>query len=50
MDNRFEGGAILQLDEDNTIKIVDGKKISPVKQTSAINTFNALPDIPEEAE
>jgi len=50
MDNRFEGGAILQLDEDNTIKIVDGKKISPVKQTSAINTFNALPDIPEEGE
>lgn len=50
MDNRFEGGAILQLDDDNTIKIVDGKKIAPVKQASAINTFNALPDIPEETE
>jgi recombination protein RecT len=50
MDNRFEGGAILQLDDDNTIKIVDGKKIAPVKQASAINTFNALPDLPEEAE
>jgi recombination protein RecT len=50
LDNRFEGGAILQLDDDNTIKIVDGKKIAPVKQASAINTFNALPDIPEESE
>jgi recombination protein RecT len=50
MDNRFEGGAILQLDEDNTIKIVDGKKIAPAKQASAINTFNALPDIPEDVE
>lgn len=50
MDNRFEGGAILQLDDDNTIKIVDGKKIAPVKQASAINTFNSLPDIPEETE
>lgn len=50
MDNKFEGGAILQLDDDNTIKIVDGKKIAPVKQASAINTFNALPDIPEDVE
>lgn len=50
LDNRFEGGAILQLDDDNTIKIVDGKKIAPVKQASAINTFNALPDIPEESQ
>lgn len=50
LDNRFEGGAILQLDDDNTIKIVDGKKVAPVKQASAINTFNALPDIPEEGE
>ena len=50
LDNRFEGGAILQLDDDNTIKIIDGKKIAPVKQASAINTFNALPDIPEESQ
>ncbi len=50
LDNRFEGGAILSLDEDNNIKLIDGKKVAPVKQASAINTFNALPDIPEEAE
>lgn len=50
LDNRFEGGAILQLDDDNTVKIVDGKKIATVKQASAINTFNALPDLPEESQ
>jgi recombination protein RecT len=48
MDNQLTGGAILTLDEDNNIKIVDGKKIAPVKQASAISTFNSLPDIPEE--
>lgn len=47
MDNQLTGGAILTLDEDNNIKIIDGKKIAPAKQASAINTFNALPDIPE---
>jgi recombination protein RecT len=48
MDNQLTGGAILTLDEDNNIKIVDGKKIAPVKQASAISTFNSLPDLPEE--
>ena len=48
MDNQLTGGAILTLDEDNNIRIVDGKKIAPVRQASAISTFNSLPDIPEE--
>jgi len=47
MDGRLEGGAYLSLDEDNTIKIVDGKHIASTKQASAIKTFNSLPDIPE---
>ena len=47
MDNQLTGGAILTLDEDNNIKIVDGKKIAPTKQASAISTFNSLPDLPE---
>jgi recombination protein RecT len=47
MDGKLEGGAYLSLDEDNTIKIVDGKTIASTKQASAIKTFNALPEIPE---
>lgn len=47
MDNQLEVGAFLSLDEDSSIKIIDGKKIAPTKQASAINTFNSLPDIPE---
>lgn len=47
LDNNIEGGAFLSLDEDNQIRIVDGKKIAPNKQASVINTLNALPDIPE---
>lgn len=47
MDNQLEGGAYLSLDEDNNIKIIDGKKIASAKQPSAINTFNSLPEIPE---
>jgi len=47
MDNQVEGGAFLSLDDDNQIRIVDAKKISPNKQASVINTLNALPDIPE---
>lgn len=47
MDNQLEGGAYLSLDEDNNIKIIDGKKIASTKQASAINTFNSLPEIPE---
>jgi len=47
MDNQLTGGAILTLDEDNNIKIVDGKRIATTKQASPINTFNSLPDLPE---
>jgi recombination protein RecT len=47
LDNNIEGGAFLSLDEDNQIRIVDGKKIAPNKQASVINTLNSLPDIPE---
>lgn len=47
MDNQLEGGAYLSLDEDNNIKIIDGKRVATVKQASAINTFNSLPDLPE---
>lgn len=47
MDNHLEGGAYLSLDEDNNIKIIDGKRVASAKQPSAINTFNSLPEIPE---
>lgn len=47
LEQRIEGGAYLSLDENNQIKIVDGKAISPLKQASAIKTFNSLPDLPE---
>jgi recombination protein RecT len=47
IDDQVEGGAYLSLDEDNNIKIVDGKRIASTKQASAINTFNSLPEIPE---
>lgn len=47
MDNKLEGGAYLSIDDDNNIKIVDGKVISTNKQPSAIKTFNSLPEIPE---
>lgn len=47
MDNQLEGGAYLSLDEENNIKIIDGKRVASAKQPSAINTFNSLPEIPE---
>ena len=47
MDNKLEGGAILSLDEDDQVSFVEGKKIVSIKQASAINTFNSLPEIPE---
>jgi phage RecT family recombinase len=47
MDGQLESGAYLSIDEENNIKIIDGKKIAPTRQASAINTFNSLPDIPE---
>jgi recombination protein RecT len=47
MDNVLEGGAIFTLDDEQQVKIIDGKKIAPAKQASAINTFNSLPELPE---
>ena len=46
MDNQLTGGAILTLDEDNNIKILDGKKIQPTR--GGISTFNSIPDILED--
>jgi recombination protein RecT len=47
MDNQLEGGAMLTLDENNEIKIIDGKKIVSHKQASVVNTLNSLPEIPQ---
>jgi hypothetical protein len=47
MDGQLEGGAILSLDEDNNIKIIDWKNVTSLKQASVINTLNSLPEIPE---
>jgi recombination protein RecT len=47
MDGQLEGGAMLVLDEDNQVKVVDGKKISTLKQASVVNTLNSLPEIPQ---
>jgi len=47
MENRLEGGAMLMLDENNEVKIVDGTKIVTSKYASVKNTLNQLPDIPE---
>jgi recombination protein RecT len=46
MDNQLTGGAILTLDEDNNIKILDGKKIQPTR--GGISVFNSIPDILED--
>ena len=47
MDSALESGAILSLDEDNNIKLVEAKKVTSTKQNSVINTLNSLPEIPE---
>jgi len=47
MENQLEGGAMLMLDENGDVKIVDGKKIVTSKFASVKNTLNQLPDIPE---
>jgi hypothetical protein len=45
LDNNLEGGAILTLDEDNQVRIIDGKSFAPVKKPSIAQTINSLPDI-----
>ncbi len=47
MENQLEGGAMLVLDENNEVKIVDGKRIVTSKYASVKNTLNQLPEIPE---
>jgi recombination protein RecT len=47
LDGKLEGGALLDLDEDHQVKIIDGKKVSVVKQANVMNTFAALPDLDE---
>lgn len=47
LENQFEGGATLLLDENNEVRIVDGKKIISTKYASVKNTLNQLPDMPE---
>lgn len=46
MNNQLEGGAMLTLDEDNKVVIVDGKRIAATRQ-STMAGINELPDIPE---
>jgi recombination protein RecT len=47
LENQLEGGAVLVLDDDQNVKVVDGKKIVTTKYSSVKNTLNQLPDIPE---
>jgi recombination protein RecT len=47
MENKLEGGAMLMLDENNEVKIVDGTKIVTSKYASVKNTLTSLPEIPE---
>jgi len=45
LDSHIEGGATLSLDENNQVRIVDGKKISVSRQPNVMNTFNNLPEL-----
>ena len=48
LDSRLEGGATIAWDEEQKqVIVIDGKKITPVKQASVSNTLGSLPDIPE---
>lgn len=47
MDNMVEGGAILTLDENNQVKIVEGTPIKPTRYRNIYGTLNAPePEIP----
>lgn len=46
LDGQLEGGATLTLDDDDSVKIIDGKKFVSVKHASIAQTINSLPDIP----
>jgi hypothetical protein len=48
MDNMVEGGAILTLDENNQVKIVEGTPIKPTRYRNIYGTLNAPePEIPQ---
>ena len=47
LDSKIEGGALLSLDDDNKVKIIDGKRVSVLKQPNVMNTFANLPDLEE---
>ena len=44
MDGALEGGAVLSLDDDNTIRIISDKKAAP---KGVASTLSSLPEIPE---
>lgn len=49
MDSMLEGGAMLQLDENNQVKIVEGTPIKPTRYRNIYGTLNAPePTIPNE--
>ena len=48
LDSKLEGGAVLSLDENNQVKIIDGKKVSIIKQQNVLKTFANLPDLDED--
>jgi len=50
LDSHLEGGAMLSLDDNNQVKIIDGKKVSVLKQANVMNTFANLPDIGDQKE
>lgn len=47
LDSHLESGAVLSLDDDNQVKIIDGKRVSILKQPNVMNTFANLPDLDE---
>jgi recombination protein RecT len=46
LDTTLEGGAFLNLDENDEVKYENAKRFSPTKQANVINTINNLPDLP----
>jgi hypothetical protein len=48
MDNMMEGGAVITLDENNQVKIVEGTPIKPTRYRNIYGTLNApTPELPE---
>lgn len=48
MDNMMEGGAVITLDENNQVKIVEGTPIKPTRYRNIYGTLNSpTPELPE---